>query len=189
MSSNIGGSGGRGRNALSSVDFYRRVPRDLTEVRERKNKNKQTKTTRQTETYNHNKHDHPYTHLHTHKRLHPYMAYTEKLEKENNDRERKEVTLERSAPPPFILISCSVLFFVFWFLLFLVSFWFCSPLSLSSISIWFSIVSLFFLSLFFLFSLFSLSLFSLYTILKKGYNIRCHDEFMCHGCYGDFIFK
>jgi hypothetical protein len=31
MSNNING-GGR-RNALSSVDFYRRVPKDLTEVR------------------------------------------------------------------------------------------------------------------------------------------------------------
>jgi hypothetical protein len=32
MSNNLNG-GGRGRNALSSVDFYRRVPKDLTEVR------------------------------------------------------------------------------------------------------------------------------------------------------------
>ena len=32
MSNNING-GGRGRNAMSSVDFYRRVPKDLTEVR------------------------------------------------------------------------------------------------------------------------------------------------------------
>ena len=31
MSNNING-GGRSRNMLSSVDFYRRVPRDLTEV-------------------------------------------------------------------------------------------------------------------------------------------------------------
>jgi hypothetical protein len=31
MSNNING-GGRSRNALSSVDFYRRVPKDLTEV-------------------------------------------------------------------------------------------------------------------------------------------------------------
>lgn len=29
---NINGGGGR-RNAMSSVDFYRRVPKDLTEVR------------------------------------------------------------------------------------------------------------------------------------------------------------
>jgi len=33
MSNNING-GGRGRNAMSSVDFYRRVPKDLTEVRQ-----------------------------------------------------------------------------------------------------------------------------------------------------------
>ena len=32
MSNNING-GGRSRNAMSSVDFYRRVPKDLTEVR------------------------------------------------------------------------------------------------------------------------------------------------------------
>jgi hypothetical protein len=32
MSNNISG-GGRSRNTLSSVDFYRRVPKDLTEVR------------------------------------------------------------------------------------------------------------------------------------------------------------
>ena len=31
MSNNISG-GGRSRNAMSSVDFYRRVPKDLTEV-------------------------------------------------------------------------------------------------------------------------------------------------------------
>ena len=30
---NINGGGGRGRNMMSSVDFYRRVPKDLTEVR------------------------------------------------------------------------------------------------------------------------------------------------------------
>lgn len=34
MSNNLNG-GGRGRNALSSVDFYRRVPKDLTEVRQK----------------------------------------------------------------------------------------------------------------------------------------------------------
>mmetsp|Transcript_36329 Transcript_36329/g.75588 ORF Transcript_36329/g.75588 Transcript_36329/m.75588 type:complete len:489 (-) Transcript_36329:140-1606(-) len=32
MSSSINGGGGRGRQALSSVDFYRRVPKDLTEA-------------------------------------------------------------------------------------------------------------------------------------------------------------
>ena len=32
MSNNING-GGRGRNMASSMDFYRRVPKDLTEVR------------------------------------------------------------------------------------------------------------------------------------------------------------
>ena len=31
MSNNINGGGGR-RNMMSSVDFYRRVPKDLTEV-------------------------------------------------------------------------------------------------------------------------------------------------------------
>ena len=65
MSSNIGGSGGRGRNALSSVDFYRRVPRDLTEVRERK-----TKQTTKTNNNNLNKQPHthktrPFIHTHT----------------------------------------------------------------------------------------------------------------------------
>lgn len=34
MSQNINGGGGS-RNVLSSVDFYRRVPKDLTEVRTR----------------------------------------------------------------------------------------------------------------------------------------------------------
>lgn len=32
MSGNINGAGGRGRSGLSSVDFYRRVPKDLTEA-------------------------------------------------------------------------------------------------------------------------------------------------------------
>ena len=35
MSNNINGGGRRG-NALSSVDFYRRVPKDLTEVRKKR---------------------------------------------------------------------------------------------------------------------------------------------------------
>jgi hypothetical protein len=35
MSNNING-GGRSRNAMSAVDFYRRVPKDLTEVCSRK---------------------------------------------------------------------------------------------------------------------------------------------------------